>query len=604
VQWRGNHAPTELAKILDDLGWALIVRQDGRAADREDRRRDFETPSNTPVVPGGMTIPNVERRAKTVVFTSAPLPAANTVTITGLGADAWRLVAQDKDGRWKTLDKLKLLNGKGAADVVRNRFVDVDEEFREQARQQLYRYVSLNPAKYPAVRFFRELHVDGEPRRGMEFKAAIPVDQGNGTFAPAQTLARLTPRVLIAPTYSGDGGSSVSIVGFRERVGTTDGASADIEADFKELASQDFEGRITIEAFVQEAADKPPRPKYAFVGFTPDSTLSADAARAALSSPDTVCVRVPDLLLLQEDGSDTNYDELVQRCAAMAGRYLANSGSGPRLHVFAGFAKVNLSGRVSEIRISQSPPLTKVKELTWWLPQSDYARRVKEILKEDGSGRRRQQVPQPGEDGSHAAGAGRRGRGAAGGAAGGRGGIAAARGGRHGQDHRQVRGRWRVPVPRPGRRQQGDGVGRPGHAGGADDRHGGRPAVQPGGERAEDALAELPVLRQGDPGGADREGRAGEEQAIAYTWRPHPHVTFAVDLTKDGGIDGDAGSMPNYTYTVKSLSGDELAKKKPPQFRFGDKGKHDPATRGLGYYDFEGKFQLLTALETRKYRQC
>jgi len=82
---------------------------------------------------------------------------------------------------------------------------------------------------------------------------------------------------------------------------------------------------------------------------------------------------------------------------------------------------------------------------------------------------------------------------------------------------------------------------------------------------------------------------------------------FAVNLTKDGGTDGDSTTQASYTYTAKSLNdavtyGTSLTpKKQRPAVGTVTSGD---GLIGLGYFDDAGNFQLYDANEVKTWEVC
>ena len=75
---------------------------------------------------------------------------------------------------------------------------------------------------------------------------------------------------------------------------------------------------------------------------------------------------------------------------------------------------------------------------------------------------------------------------------------------------------------------------------------------------------------------------------------------FAVLVTKDGGVAGDAATDCTFTYTVKDLLGAELATALSPlRPRFAHTEYVEPGadSPGIAWYDADGDLQLLEAVE-------
>jgi hypothetical protein len=111
LQWFGNHAPTELAKLLLHCGHVFVPNTDGTASICPMGQGSAPSlAANTQII--DTELPGIDRRGDTVVFTS--YPNANIITqdtygpVTSSGnttpsGDGWELVAQDSDLTWKSI---------------------------------------------------------------------------------------------------------------------------------------------------------------------------------------------------------------------------------------------------------------------------------------------------------------------------------------------------------------------------------------------------------------------------------------------------------------------------------------------------------------------
>src|SRR5258706_3814727 len=115
VEWRGNHAPTELEKILQETAHVLHLTAKGELLIKD--IGDGEAPN----IPAGQSLPKLDykvadRRGKVVVLVSAPNAVLSTETITGLldhddddHSDLIQFVVQDKDDSWVKIDDASVL---------------------------------------------------------------------------------------------------------------------------------------------------------------------------------------------------------------------------------------------------------------------------------------------------------------------------------------------------------------------------------------------------------------------------------------------------------------------------------------------------------------
>ncbi|HUU90110.1 MAG TPA: hypothetical protein VM238_02750 [Phycisphaerae bacterium] len=99
-----------------------------------------------------------------------------------------------------------------------------------------------------------------------------------------------------------------------------------------------------------------------------------------------------------------------------------------------------------------------------------------------------------------------------------------------------------------------------------------------------------------------KESGTGEKWAVVKLGVPPDSLgsLFAVLVTKDGGVAGDAATDCTFTYTVKDLLGAELATALSPlRPRFAHTEYVEPGadSPGTAWYDAQGDLQLLEAVE-------
>jgi len=83
-----------------------------------------------------------------------------------------------------------------------------------------------------------------------------------------------------------------------------------------------------------------------------------------------------------------------------------------------------------------------------------------------------------------------------------------------------------------------------------------------------------------------------------------PFVCFAVTVSNDGGSAGDKTTQCDFTYTVTTKNGVQLATAAAPENQRPAAGKLVAATLGMGYYDAAGAFVLSWVNETLAVEAC
>lgn len=378
LEWRGNHAPTELQHILDAIGHIFYVRTDGSF--RIERIGDGSTPElnlDQVIEQEGFSMPAVDRRGRTVIFASCPNPVVNTHTVTGLGAKKWQFVLQDSKDRWRTIDQCDLLKGKSGVAIVRGAYQDIDQPYRARVAGQLYRCLRLDPAEFgPGAVIYRRLQEGSSRAADVKIEAKIAYPQQDGSWKDSTDYVRLSPSYLYA-----DG----TIVQVRERCGKLKSGvtiSVDPLADFEELAADQLRGRVMTEVS-EKLEDGTRRARYYMVGFTAGvggaiRQLSEGELKSYLEGKesDRLIVARPELQLRQVEGEDQNRAELEMLARNAAFRFVKGTGDPAKMYVAKGFMVVNLSGKVPQWQVSQDPPETRWHVNTWWMPHATYLTRL------------------------------------------------------------------------------------------------------------------------------------------------------------------------------------------------------------------------------------
>jgi hypothetical protein len=603
VEWRGNHAPTELARILEHARYTFCVKRDGTFTIEPMGKGTAPTPP-----PDRTTMdapyPGVDRRGAMVVFSSAPLATVNTGTLTVSDGDGdsdaeleW--VVMEEDGGWEVLKDAKILEKQDPETIIRNNFENIKAVNRQRVRNFLYSAVRVRrdqAGPQPMMRYAFDKFTSAGGASGAANKVAwtqIKVLSKGLIVDASGTGFKLPDDYVEVPATQLMDHGRVLVLRYTQGKFADGKRSGDLKSDFVKLDRDDLRVRVTREVW-EKQSDQEWEPHFRRYGFIQEvggiRALTDSEIETNLASGKAAFISEPRLREVRYDDAIQNATESKSLARSLATAYIGGSGNEAKVVGVAGyFAGVELSGLVNQVRYNLSTPMTTYKMGSWFFPND------------------RPQLPPPPlreKFPRHAETSARRvGEGTAGGM------------------------QPTVPIHPPGPTTptvriirakvlaKAAGAGEYTYA----EVSGGSKATEstdfkfPGdGEKVGTQQGLLCNLLEHDKanthwlniagtgagvtgvlamvvGETDKDAQ-GNTKPIAYTVAPHPHGAFVVDLTKDGGIDGDAGSMPNYTYTVKSLSGDELAKLKQPQFRFGDKGKHSAATRGVGYYDFEGKF--------------
>lgn len=589
LQWFGVPAREELAALLEHTGCVLVPRANGTV---EVRKVGAATGDDLPPnAPGDrkevdLVVPSTDRRGTTVVFTSAPNPVLDTIKLKGPAPDTWQYVVRDVDGAWKPLDDAAVVNnywsGSTAAEQIRKHFSGVGATHRDRVRAEVYRSIRLDPATYlPAIQgvLRRQVKLGDAARlvlKGIEVKAKRAQQQPDD--------ARWRNSTELIPCAATTLERAANVIRTWHLLGKVegDGSVADLEASFVPLGANELEVTLTVEAA------KDGKPEYACFGFTRlgDGTVQAmneAQSRAAMENPggDVVVYSRPELRLVRDAIAQTDNQAALQSEAYILAVEHFRGASSLRVLTVKGFWPGELSGRVTEVRISQATPRT-----TFLVDRtsSTLGGRVKpSALRRGGGGGR-----------NH------------GGAAGGQSqSTALALGGSAGGTQPIVPVEPYVPPPEPDRQPVKVKITTAGTAAkptvAIAERQDGVPAAERliaiecvvGHGAGDITYVSRPLGGTGSTYAPPPENPpAGGPPAGAVLWREEgaPGTPFRVALTKDGGTEGGFSEKCSFTYEVR-VGGALLGTKLSPEW---DRPSRGSMTLGeVGLAQFRGSTVVL-----------
>lgn len=378
LNWRATHAPSELGRILDHCGATIYPLRNGGF------RISMIGGDNEPELPGDEeavhvdvpTYPGLSRRGATVVITSAPNAVVDYRWVEGPSSTTWKYVVQDvveitgspRTLKWKALGESMSLAGLSAPlTTIEEDFANIDDRYRERVRSQLYRCIRMGDG-YEEGRILRRIPTLVSPL-DIIVEAEIAVEVA-GVWV--NKWVRCHPLQII------DG----RIIVVAERLLCLADEGEDPDADAAELS----DGQLRVQ-LATERLDIAGRPEFYVSAFQRGTggivdQLDVYETENALADPATIVLSHPELTLYVEEGVEKNRDALDEAAKKLAERYLAGSDEPVREVRIRGFESIELNGKVSELRYSQSPPQTIVRIGTWFLP----AGAAQLVPTEDGSG--------------------------------------------------------------------------------------------------------------------------------------------------------------------------------------------------------------------------
>jgi hypothetical protein len=372
VRWMGNHAPTELERLLELSGCVLVPNcEDGTydgtfyvdniRSDGPDP--DFQTDARLPDI----TLHNTDIRATSIVYSSFPNQSLTTETTgytTGVADDKWEFVIQDASKNWTAIADSTIFSADGGyALSMRKRFAGVDAALRGSVTRQIFRYIRLKSSAYdPRISPIQNRLYDGDGDHDILVQSMIaqtdPVTQ-QWTNATGQV------EVKVLAVLAGN------ILYLGSQLVTVKNPTSDVFADFQGTAP--FTVRYSVSQANADAPGGDKRPVYYHAGFTREAgktvALDDETIQAAIDGEAENDIRIysrPELRLINVDGEDLNSEDLAASAMAEADRYFIGVETPAKLIQARGFAAIPLSGLVSEVEWEQESLLTRARVNDWY----------------------------------------------------------------------------------------------------------------------------------------------------------------------------------------------------------------------------------------------
>jgi len=386
LKWEGAHAPTELLKILERISGCICPKSGGGIGlSRIGYAHEGDVPdSEGPEI----RLPGSGRRGKIAVFTSAPYPVTNTVTLEGPHPNTWDLVARepqglDADGQiiWRWLPVDYLLVAKGNICARLQEWGEPPSWLKGVVWTDLMHYIRLSknavdPKTSPVWRVVRG---SSGAFSNIRVEAKIAVEREDGSYANADVFVTCSPEVVLLDHETGEPVLKVSEWLFQvdaECVNRFEHARTLIKGDL----------RVTV-TYEEAAAGKK---DYLAIGFqrrggkiemlTDAETLAA----VGKGGPDVVVLSDPSLRIYKVNGEEKNRNALNAKAKALAELYFWGDEEDYRILTLPGFVAVEVSGVVNEVEWNQDDLTTTVKVNGWKYPEQQS--RAREILQAAAAG--------------------------------------------------------------------------------------------------------------------------------------------------------------------------------------------------------------------------
>lgn len=385
LKWFGNHAPTELAKLLEVAGCIFCPHNDGTGSVEKIRTAgNVQTTAADADYMPEMPLPQIDRRGKTVVYSSFPAQTAETIVLEGPRLDQWSFVLQDSNDVWQWIDACDLVNTDGGLlSHWKDKFKRIPEKFRQRVALQAYRCLQLGdgskpPAgtkpnevlKLPPARLCpvwnRRIEKDGS-LQDVEVRAKIALHDDNFLWTNTKDLVRIGAQFR----------TDANVLFLDSPLVQVKQPTMDRFNDAQELKKGEIQVRFTIPKYAQ-ASDGSWKPAFFNVGFQRSGgdlrQLADDEVENALNgqggaSKDVIVIPKGEMLRLRIiTDNPANKQQLIDMAKGWADRDLADSGNPTRVVQFRGFAWVLIDGLVSEVQYDQHELKTTVTLNNWYRP--------------------------------------------------------------------------------------------------------------------------------------------------------------------------------------------------------------------------------------------
>jgi hypothetical protein len=400
LKWFGNHAPTELEKLLTLAGHVFCPHCDGTFTIEQMTASGSPTLGTSSgqytMIPAGNS-QKIDQRGEYVVIGSWPTRVINTETLTGPNGTAGSTFefvvysgGTSGTGKWVTLAEYF-----GSDATAASAF----EAWVLGGQQGLSLYAQQNPALAPLLatlamgQAFSCVRVTAQTAQHFISPILAACFEADGTTRPIQITANAAAKNTAGSWYmpSGSGQTALQFQATHRLEGNVLALSApafkvDSNGNFQPLGSSDMTLRISIEQFQTNPAAQGDttgaQPQLSPLYYMSGWSAGADGTPMQLSDDDTqnavngrtkgvLTIARPELRSLIVDGEEINRATLDAVAKTIAGKYLKpGAGSGTVVQSCIGFAFCQPSGLVTSIEWDQKAVRTTARCNDWYTAAS------------------------------------------------------------------------------------------------------------------------------------------------------------------------------------------------------------------------------------------
>jgi hypothetical protein len=383
LKWYWTHAPTALGKLLEELGMVFAFDPGGETIRiyRMSHGMSWSEQGNAGVqMIGAMNVPAMDRRGRTVVFTSAPMRARRRFKAKGPkkstdGKPRISLVEWDgPDAIWVEHDQAIV---PGKEKTIADYEPWINYAMADDGMLFRLAYGDITTL-YRSIAFVNDVGGRLIPET-IKVKAKIAYHSGQGGYVNATEIVDV-PVVKVEYTDRTIDKKPMTVIHVKTPLVKVNADGDALYTGARNIADGDIEVEAEIE--VESISDDVIESSAAYfdTGFMMADggvvrKLSTEEVETALTDPETILVRDDKVLLYTvaagEDPAAAEAkvrEKLETERQAMASRWLKGSGEAPQVQRAVGYIPAKLTGRVVRIEYSQEQLMTAVTQDLWHIP--------------------------------------------------------------------------------------------------------------------------------------------------------------------------------------------------------------------------------------------
>ena len=360
LDWRAVNPSEELSRILKSLGYIICPTLRGGLKIQKPGIGDDPSFGNAKVL-SNLPVGSIDRRPTKLLVTSAPNAIRETVDFVGMNYQLEYCFLDVTDGKWKRWKEIDYLKNLDPISEFQNWWPNLPpvqvggKTFNIYRNLEAYAFkcIRLNPDMFPRdTRVFSYIDSAENTPQSLTVLAAIPsLDPKTQTWAPTVEMAQVPVAAML------DSGRVICCKELLMKIGGSGFSTKEPRKYLVPLDLMQVNVRLTWDGW-NTATGGPQCFRIGIEGHAEEFYFTHEDDGLDGFAPDATIAR-PDLVLRKLNGDPQNYDELVESVTQIGFTHLPSKLVPRRIRI-EGYHKVELSGRISRVRITQTPPMTEV----------------------------------------------------------------------------------------------------------------------------------------------------------------------------------------------------------------------------------------------------